>query len=239
MSSFIFTSNDLLPSLLLHLSFKKELKVGTFCLINTSTLLLLNVNRKFRGEYSCSWYNEAGEGNESGEKLLEVFYAPGNAVIIANPQIPLKRKSLVLSCEVEDLGNPKASKYRWLRGDEPVKYIETAEWTIEPVGLHSRNNFSCCAFNEGGNGTWATIDVDIQVKPTFIRKLPQYTGYLFSEPNIMLSCRVECVPMCSIYWYRDGQEINSLNDKYFIKDTVLPADYKTGDFEIVYSELVS
>lgn len=169
---------------------------------------------------------------------MDILYEPGNASISVYPQVPLKRKSMVLSCSIEDPGNPKSTRFHWLRGDEPVKDIVTAEWTIDPVGLHSRNNFSCYAFNDGGNGTWATINIDVQVAPSFISKLPPYTGFLYSEPNIMLSCRVECVPHCSIYWFRDGQEITNRNDKYFIKEMSLPADTSTGDFESVLSELV-
>lgn len=105
--------------------------------------------------------------------------------------------------------------------------------------MDSRNNFSCFAFNEGGNGTVATINIDIQVAPWFINKLPPYTGFLYSEPAINLTCRVECVPSCSIYWFKDGDEISTTHDKYTIREVLLPADTSTGDFESVLSELVS
>lgn len=85
----------------------------------------------------------------------------------------------------------------------------------------------------------ATINVDVQAAPAFIKQLVQYTGFLYSEPNIMLSCRIECVPECSIYWYRDGEEITNANPRYFIKNRNMPADTSTGDFESVLSELVS
>lgn len=209
-----------------------------FCFIDPTKILLQNVNREFLGNYSCRGYNNAGWGDESEAKLLDILFEPGNATVSVYPPIPIKRKSMVLSCAVEDPGNPKSTRFHWLRGDDPVKDIVTAEWTIDPVGLHSRNNFSCYAFNDGGNGTLATINIDVQVAPTFISKLPPYTGFLYSEPNIALSCRVECVPHCSIYWFRDGQEITNLNDKYFIKEMSLPADLSTGDFESVLSELV-
>lgn len=210
-----------------------------FCFIDPTKILLQNVNREFLGNYSCRGSNAAGWGDESNSKLLNILFEPGNATISVYPPIPLKRKSMVLSCAVEDSGNPKATRFHWLRGDDPVKDIVTAEWTIDPVGLHSRNNFSCYAFNDGGNGTLATINIDVQVPPTFISKLTQYTGFLYSEPNISLSCRVECVPHCSIYWFRDGQEITDLNNKYYINEMSLAADTSTGDFESVLSVLVS
>lgn len=84
----------------------------------------------------------------------------------------------------------------------------------------------------------ATINVDLHVAPAMIRRLPPYTGHLFSEPNINLSCRVECVPSCSIYWQRDNQDISPDDQRYVIQQTNLPADSSTGDFESVLSELV-
>ena len=191
------------------------------------------------GNYSCIGYNLAGWGEESETRLLNVYYEPGNASISVHPPIPLKRKSMTLSCSVEDPGNPKSTRFHWVRGADNVKDIVSQEWIIDPVTLHSRNNFSCYALNEGGNGAMATINVEVQVAPTFISKLPQYSGFLYSEPNIVLTCRVECVPQCSIYWFRDGDEINNLNERYFIKEKLLAADKSTGDFESVLSELVS
>ncbi|CRK99567.1 CLUMA_CG012880, isoform B [Clunio marinus] len=208
-----------------------------FCFIDPTKILLQNVNREFLGNYSCRGFNAAGWGDESESKLLDIFYEPGNASISVDPPIPLKGKSMELSCSVEDSGNPKSTRFHWLRGDEPVKDIVTSIWTIDPVILDSRNNFSCYAFNDGGNGTLATIYIDVQVAPSFINNLSPYTGFLYSEPNVMLSCRVECVPECSIFWFRDGNLIDNNNPRYYIKKTMMPADTYTGDFESVLSEL--
>lgn len=200
-------------------------------------IFLQNVNREFLGIYSCKGYNLAGWGEESEAKLLNVFHEPGKASISVHPPIPLKRKSMTLSCSVEDAGNPKSTRFHWLRGDDPVKDIVSAEWIIDPIKADSRNNFSCYAFNDGGNGSMATINVDVHVPPTFISPLPQYSGFLYSEPNIMLSCRVECVPQCTIYWFCDGEEITNVSERYFIKEYFKEADIL--DFESVVSELVS
>lgn len=209
-----------------------------FCFIDPTKILLQNVNREFQGNYSCRGYNAAGWGEVSEAKLLDIYYEPGNASVSVSPQIPLKGKSMVLSCSVEDAGNPKSTRFHWLRGEDPVKDIVTAEWTIDPVKLDSRNNFSCYSFNDGGNGTLATINIDVQVAPTFISKLPPYTGFLYSDTNITLSCRVECVPQCRIYWFRDSIEITDSNEKYRIRNHIMPAEMSTGDFESILSELV-
>ena len=209
-----------------------------FCLIDPTKILLQNVNRKSFGNYSCRGYNAAGWGQESEQKLLNVYYKPGNAGLTVSPLIPLKGERMTLKCTVNDRGNPPFTRFHWLRGKNPVRDIVSSEWIIDPVSLYSRNNFSCYAVNNIGNGEMATLNVVAQAAPTFISKLPMYIGYLYSEPNIMLSCHIECFPKCDIYWFLDGEEISSLNERYFINTTSLAADTSTGDFESILSELV-
>jgi hypothetical protein len=145
---------------------------------------------------------------------------------------------MTLSCSVDDKGNPPSTRFHWLRGKSHVMDMVSSEWIIDPVSLKSRNNFSCYAINDGGNGTIATINVEVQVVPTLIDPLPQYSGFLYSEPIIMLSCRFECFPKCFVYWFLDGEEISNQNERYFINETHLAADSLTGDFESILSELV-
>lgn len=212
---------------------------NSLCYIDPYKMLLQDVGREFLGNYSCRGFNAAGWGEESKTEFLEVYYEPGNASISFSPEVPLKGKSMVLTCSIEEFGNPPATRYRWLRGDKPVYDVVDPIWRIDPVGLDSRNNFSCYAHNEGGNGGIATTDININVSPAFIQKLPPYTGALFSNPDIALSCRVECYPRCSIFWFKDGIEITAENFKYYIRASLMTADPSTGDFESVLSVLVS
>lgn len=52
-------------------------------------------------------------------------------------------------------------RYRWLRGNKTILDVVTAQWTVDPVGLDSRTNFSCYAHNEGGDGNPTTILLDV------------------------------------------------------------------------------
>lgn len=208
------------------------------CEIDPSKMLLQNVGRDFLGNYSCEGFNAAGWGFRSSETQLEVQYEPGNATLIYSPAIPIKRKSVVLTCSVEDGGNPSATRYRWLRGGKPVMDVVTAQWTVDPVGLDSRTNFSCFAYNEGGEGNAALIQLDVHAPPAFIQKLQPYTGALYSTPGISLSCRVECVPACNISWFKDGIGIEDNDERYIIRSSYLDAEPSTGDLESVYSILV-
>lgn len=207
------------------------------CGVNPNILLLENVGREFLGNYSCEGQNLAGWGPRSKENDLIVYYEPGNATLTHHPQIPSKRKSVTFHCSVEDGGNPNATRYRWLRGGSPVMDVVTPIWTVDPVGLDSRTNFSCYAYNEGGKGNPATIDLDVRAPQAFISKLQPYTGALFSTPGISLSCRVECVPQCTIYWLKDGVGIEDTNERYHINESYLPAEPAVGDFESVLSVL--
>lgn len=116
--------------------------------------------------------------------------------------------------------------------------VVTPTWTVDPVGLDSRTNFSCYAYNEGGEGNTAVVLLDVHAPPTFIQKLHQYTGALFSAKTTSLACRIECVPECSVSWFKDGVGIEESDARYNVKETLLAADPSTGDFESIQSVLV-
>lgn len=186
--------------------------------------------------------NEAGWSDESEPQFLEVYYPPGQAKITQiypETGLPMKGKTLKLKCSVEDPGNPDAlGMFNWFRDSQLIKDVNAEELLIDPVNLESRNNFSCHAFNDAGEGEMAGILIDVQAAPAFIRKLPPYTGILYSSSHFMMSCRVECYPQCSVIWFRDGLEIDLNDDKYSVNESFLPADFSTGDFESFLSELV-
>ncbi|XP_055703741.1 hemicentin-2 isoform X7 [Phlebotomus papatasi] len=207
------------------------------CEIDPSKMLLQNVGRDFLGNYSCEGLNAAGWGPRSREEELVVYYEPGNASIHHHPPIPIKRKSVTLSCTVDDGGNPNATRYRWLRGHKSVMDVVTPMWTVDPVGLDSRTNFSCYAYNEGGEGNPATVQLDVHAPPAFIQKLPPYTGALYATQNISLACRVECIPRCNISWFKDGVGIEEFNERYEVSNKYMEADPSTGDFESTSSTL--
>lgn len=131
-------------------------------------------------------------------------------------------------------------RYRWLRGGRgPLQDITTKDWTIEPVGLDSRTNYSCYAYNEGGKGVMSTINLEVHAPPFFIKNLPPYTGIFHTAHRVNLTCRIECVPRCDITWLKDGYAIESNNSRYFVKDKYMDASPATGDFESILSVLVS
>ncbi|XP_073840504.1 neuromusculin isoform X7 [Musca autumnalis] len=206
------------------------------CHIDPSKLLLESIGRGFFYNYSCEGYNDAGWGPRSDDKELLVLYEPGPASIAHFPLIAVKKKSVTFSCSVEDPGYPETNSFRWLRGGRPTN-SDTKDYTIEPVGLDSRTNYSCYAFNAGGKGAMATVNLEVHAPPFFIKNLPPYTGMLHTSRNANLTCRIECVPRCEISWLKDGVAIEKNDTRYFVKDKYMDASPATGDFESMLSVL--
>ncbi|XP_032573492.1 uncharacterized protein LOC6620129 isoform X11 [Drosophila sechellia] len=208
------------------------------CHIDPSKLLLESIGRGFFYNYSCEGFNAAGWGPRSEDKELLVHYEPGPAALSHFPLVAVKKKSVTFSCSVDDPGFPESNRFRWLRGGRgPLQDIVTKDWTVEPVGLDSRTNYSCYAYNEGGKGVMATVNLEVHAPPFFIKNLPPYTGILHSSPNATLTCRIECVPRCDISWQKDGVPIERNDTRYFIKEKYMDASPATGDFESMLSVL--
>ena len=112
---------------------------ANFCTVDPTKMLLQNVNREFLGNYSCRGFNAAGWGDESESDYLDVYYEPGNATVSHFPLIPVKTKSMVLSCAVEYSGNPESKSFHWLRNQEPVADIFTSQLTIGTIKTHLFN----------------------------------------------------------------------------------------------------
>ncbi|CAB3363001.1 Hypothetical predicted protein [Cloeon dipterum] len=213
---------------------------STFCDIDPSKLLLESVGRNFHGNYSCEGRNEGGWGPMSDDKELVVYYPPGQAALTFEPAKVVKRSSVTLMCSIVDYGRPEATSFRWLRGQHPIHEVTSANLTIDPVNLETLSNFTCFAYNEGGEGEGATVFVDVFAPPAFIERLPPYHGALMNAEHISLSCRIECQPACGVKWLKDGQPIplGMANSRYTVKTNILPPDPRTNDFESVVSTLV-
>ncbi|XP_067643047.1 hemicentin-1 isoform X4 [Eurosta solidaginis] len=208
------------------------------CHIDPSKLLLESIGRGFFYNYSCEGYNAAGWGPRSEDKELMVHYEPGPATLTHFPLIAVKKKSVTFSCSVDDPGYPETNRFRWLRGGRgPLQDVVTKDWTVEPVGLDSRTNYSCYAFNEGGKGVMATINLEVHAPPFFIKNLVPYTGMLHTSRTANLTCRIECVPRCEITWLKGTDPIEKNDTRYFIKEKYVDASPATGDFESMLSVL--
>ncbi|XP_024084206.1 hemicentin-1 isoform X2 [Cimex lectularius] len=212
---------------------------STFCNLDPSMMLLEEVGRNFHGNYSCIGMNDAGWGPISPEAELAVYYPPSAVTLKYTPSSVVKRGSMTLMCSVGDLGRPANTTYRWMRGAHIVFDVTTANWTIDPVTLETQSNFTCAAVNLGGESESATVFVNVFAPPTFIERLPLYYGALMTSQSISITCRVECYPVCSITWQKNGQRLETgSRSRYYVISKVEPPDTRTNDFQSVKSTLI-
>ncbi|XP_037293639.1 hemicentin-1 isoform X3 [Manduca sexta] len=205
--------------------------------VDPSMLLLQDTTKSFHGNYSCKGKNFAGWGNESAKTELIVNYPPGPAKLTYSPWRVVKGKSLVLSCSVAEKGRPEANRFRWLRGGRTVSDIVSQNWTIDPVTLDHRTNFSCRAFSAAGDGAPATLAINVLAPPSFKYAMNHYSGALYKSQNISLSCTVECAPLCSVQWLKNGQVIPANDTRYYVHERHIEPQGNRNDFEATESTL--
>lgn len=95
---------------------------------------------------------------------------PGPARLEFDPLVVVKGQALTMHCIVEERGRPAAHVYRWMRGTHVQPEIRSYNWTIYPVSLETRTNFSCQALNEAGFGNPGFLTIDVYGK--LARKKP-------------------------------------------------------------------
>ncbi|XP_049882019.1 hemicentin-1 isoform X4 [Pectinophora gossypiella] len=206
--------------------------------VDPSMLLLQDTTKSFHGNYSCMGKNTAGWGNESAKTELVVNYPPSPAKLTYSPWKVVKGKSLVLSCSIQEKGRPEAHRFRWHRGGRLVSDIVSQNWTIDPVTLDHRTNFSCRGINAGGEGEPATTSIDVLAPPSFKYAMNHYSGALYKSQNISLSCTVECAPLCSVQWLKNGAVIDpEKTDRYYVVERKIEPQVNRNDFEATESTL--
>ncbi|CAG7834604.1 unnamed protein product [Allacma fusca] len=205
--------------------------------LDPSKLLLENVDRYFHGNYTCEGRNEAGWGDPSPNTELHVHYPPGAAKLEFKPTIAVKGQAFNMYCIIDENGYPAAKTYRWTRGNHVQNEIHSYNWTIFPVSLETRANFSCEALNAAGQGPPATLLMEVFAPPMFIERLQPYRGAITTAKEVSISCQVECYPLCDIIWLKDGLPLSE-TEFYTIKKSTLPPDETKSDFESVVSTLI-
>ncbi|XP_044766559.1 uncharacterized protein LOC123322654 isoform X3 [Coccinella septempunctata] len=213
---------------------------GPFCVgVDPSILKLESVQENFAGNYTCQGMNAAGWGAESEPQELIVYYPPSAAKLRFFPSRVVKSASVNLECSIDDPGRPENTTFLWYRGSHLIPEITTSNWTISPVTLETRSNFTCIPQNDGGQGKPDTVEINVDAPPSFIQNLIPYQGILYNSKNISLTCRVECWPVCSIVWLIDGKPLDkNTSSLYYVRTEIYPSDVKKNDFESVESTLI-
>ena len=207
------------------------------CGVDPSKLILENVNREFKGSYSCVGHNEVGQSPASTPVALEVLYPPGEAKVIAGSKKVFKDTVLNLTCSLADAGKPSAVEYVWYVGDTALDGNPSQTWQINPVILGTQSNISCLAINSVGTGMKGFLTVDVLARPKFLQDLSPYTGAPSKSKSVELICQVECNPRCQIVWLKNEIPIRNQERGLSIHEKGIPSDPVTNTFPSVVSIL--
>lgn len=115
----------------------------------------------------------------SKHKMFSFPDPPSPAKISSVPSKVVKGGSVTLKCSIDHPGRPENVTYLWYRGEHLMAEITTSNFTISPVRLEARSNFTCMAKNEGGNSLPATTYVNVNGMNNlynFSEKLPDQSG---------------------------------------------------------------
>lgn len=93
--------------------------------------------------------------------FLQILDPPGPATLIYEPQRVVKAKPVNLMCVVEDFGRPPSETFRWVRGSHLIQDVTSSNWTIDPVTLETAANFTCSAYNLGGEGQSSSASIEV------------------------------------------------------------------------------
>ncbi|XP_050434090.1 uncharacterized protein LOC126841559 isoform X6 [Adelges cooleyi] len=225
---------------------------------NDRELVLIDVSKNMHGNYSCRARNSAGLLTRMSEqRLLDVYFAPGPVTLEFSPRRVIKGRNVTLKCNTQYLGRPDfPTNYSWYRDGHQIMMNNhnsynvntngspaTAEWFVDHVSLETRANFTCAAYNLGGLTMSEPVYIEVYAPPNYILGPPQYKGVAFNDTHVNASCTVECYPLCTVEWLRQGVPIDPINNvadrlKYMIITEYMQAERLKNDFEAVRSTLV-
>lgn len=86
---------------------------------------------------------------------------PGPASISYEPRRVVKKGPLNITCSVKDPGRPVAMGFKWFRGPVRLSEENQAVYQVDKARLENRENFTCMAYNEAGDGDPASAFVNI------------------------------------------------------------------------------
>ena len=209
----------------------------SLCNVDPSKLILESVNREFVGLYSCVGFNSVGQSPLSTPVELDVLYPPGVGKIIPSQVKLYKNEEVNLTCELSNIGKPKAQKFIWFVQDTVIDGVSSQTWLINPIILGTQANISCVAFNSVGAGTKGFLAVEVLAKPTFLQNLPHYTGTPVKANKVEFLCQVECLPSCQIVWLRNEIPIRNQEKNFSIQEKYIPEVLNKGIFPSILSIL--
>nr|XP_046915163.1 uncharacterized protein LOC124495776 [Dermatophagoides farinae] len=218
-------------------------------------LIIANVTREHRGNYSCIGFNGASNGSRlSAAKIISVKYPPGPASLMltsssnsdTNNRYILKGTQAVLECRIDDPGDPPANSIIWthngVRIDRATTHFQPpppppmtsdsvqqnpliARYRTPKADMSTSGEYRCRAINDLGQGEWGQFRLDVKSPPRILQSLPATIGAL-SDQNLTLTCRVECQPPCEIHWFHNNLTRLSPDTRGILPSSLLTNEYR-------------
>lgn len=180
---------------------------------NGPTLRLNSITAEQSGKYICSATNHLHpSGKEkvmrtgNGTVDINIRHKPGATFIGPEKPLAVDGKPLTLTCGANPPGFP-TPQYKWWKEGSDSSLSVSAELTLESMRLSNAGKYLCQPVNELGEGTIASIQVDVFQAPKIITQLQPTIIKRAGDTGFHITCSAVGKPKPQVKWFKDGQEI--------------------------------
>ena len=186
------------------------------------TLRIKGVNAKSNGRYICvatNYLQPTGKGKtmRTGNATIDinVKHQPGKAFINPEKPIAVDGKSVTLTCGANPPGFPKPTYKWWKQGSTSKSLAVGSEYTIDSVRLDSAGKYFCQPSNELGEGSIASVTMDVYQAPKIITQLQPNIMKRSGDNGFHITCSAVGKPKPQVKWFKDGEEILDAESNMF------------------------
>lgn len=180
---------------------------------NGPTLRLNSITAEHGGKYICSATNHLHpSGKEkvmrtgNGTVDINIRHKPGTTFISPEKPVAVDGKPLTLTCGANPPGFP-VPQYKWWKEGSDTSLAVGSDLTLESVRLSNAGKYLCQPVNEQGEGTIASIQVDVFQAPKIVTQLQPTIIKRAGDTGFHITCSAVGKPKPLVKWFKDGQEI--------------------------------
>jgi len=180
---------------------------------NGPTLRLNSVLAEHNGKYICSATNQVHPSGK--EKVIRtgnatiyinIRHKPGTTVITPEKPVAVDGKPMTLTCGANPPGYP-APTFKWWKDGSDTTLAVGSEFTLDSVRLNNAGKYLCQPSNDLGEGTVASIVVEVFQSPKIITQLQPQIIKRAGDTGFHITCSAVGKPKPQVKWFKDGKEI--------------------------------